>query len=80
MSVGKLFGFYIANFLLMIVTLGFAYPWVKVRIARFSANATLAHVHGDIDHYVTQQQGKQSALGEEMGEAFDVDAAVDLAI
>jgi uncharacterized membrane protein YjgN (DUF898 family) len=80
MTVGGLFGFYIVNFLLMVFTLGFAYPWVKVRVARFSANATQAHVHGSIDQYVTQQQDKQSALGEEMGEAFDVDAAVDLAI
>jgi uncharacterized membrane protein YjgN (DUF898 family) len=80
MTVGRLFGFYIANFLLMIFTLGFAYPWVKVRIARFSANATQALVHGSIDQYVTQQQDKQSALGEEIGEAFEVDAAVDLAI
>jgi uncharacterized membrane protein YjgN (DUF898 family) len=80
MTVGKLFGFYVVNFLLIIFTLGLAYPWVKVRIARFTANATQAHINGSIDQYVTQQQDKQSALGEEMGEAFDVDAAADLAI
>lgn len=79
MTVGRLFGFYIANSLLMLFTLGLAYPWVKVRIARFSANATRATIRGSIDQYVTQQQGKQSALGEEMGEAFDVDADMDLA-
>jgi uncharacterized membrane protein YjgN (DUF898 family) len=79
MTVGKLFGFYLVNLLLMVFTLGLGYPWVKVRIARFSADATQAYVLGSVDQYVTQQQDKQSALGEEMGEAFDVDAAVDLA-
>jgi uncharacterized membrane protein YjgN (DUF898 family) len=78
MTVNKLFCFYAANFLLLIITLGLAYPWVRVRIARFSANATQAEVHGSIDHYVTQQQARQSALGEEMGEVFDADAAVDI--
>lgn len=79
MTVRRLFGFYLANILLMVFTLGLAYPWVMVRIARFSADATKAVVNGSLEQYATQQQGKQSALGEEMGEAFDVDVAVDLA-
>jgi uncharacterized membrane protein YjgN (DUF898 family) len=78
MTVNRLFGFYVTNFLLLVITLGLAYPWVKVRIARFTANASQAMVHGSIDQYVTQQQAKQSALGEEIGEAFDADAAVDI--
>ncbi|MEJ2530115.1 MAG: YjgN family protein [Gammaproteobacteria bacterium] len=78
MTVGQLFKFYLVNILLMIFTLGLAYPWVKVRIARLSANATKAAISGSLDQYVTQQQDKQSALGEEMGDAFDVDVAVDL--
>jgi uncharacterized membrane protein YjgN (DUF898 family) len=78
MTVNRLFGFYLANFLLLVITLGLAYPWVKVRIARFTANASQAMVHGSIDQYVNQQQARQSALGEEIGEAFDADAAVDI--
>ncbi|NOX28185.1 MAG: DUF898 domain-containing protein [Gammaproteobacteria bacterium] len=78
MGVMRLFVFYLVNFLLMVATLGLAYPWVKVRIARFSADATLAHVTGNLDHYISQQQNYQSALGDEMGEAFDVGADVGL--
>lgn len=79
MTVWKLFRFYMANILLMIATLGLAYPWVKVRIAQFNANATRAHVRGSLDQYVNAQQDKQSALGDEMGEAFDVAADMGLA-
>jgi uncharacterized membrane protein YjgN (DUF898 family) len=78
MTVNRLFGLYVTNFLLLVITLGLAYPWVKVRIARFTADASKAMVHGSVDQYVTQQQSRQSALGEELGEAFDADAAVDI--
>ncbi|MBL1433044.1 MAG: DUF898 domain-containing protein [Gammaproteobacteria bacterium] len=78
MTVMRLFVFYSINLLLMVFTLGLAYPWVKVRIARFSANATHAHVTGSLDQFVSQQQSHQSALGDEMGEAFDVGADVGI--
>lgn len=78
-TTGRLFRFYLVNILLMIFTLGFAYPWIKVRIARIMANTTDAHMAGSLDQYVSLQQSKQSAIGDEIGEAFDVDANLDLA-
>jgi uncharacterized membrane protein YjgN (DUF898 family) len=78
-TTGRLFRFYLVNILLMIFTLGFAYPWIKVRIARIMANTTEAHMTGSLDQYVSLQQSKQSAIGDEIGEAFDVDANLDLA-
>lgn len=79
MSVAKLFGIYATNTLLLICTLGLAYPWVKTRLARYNAAATQAELSGSLDQYVSQQQSRQSALGDEMGEAFDVEAELDLA-
>jgi uncharacterized membrane protein YjgN (DUF898 family) len=79
MSVKKLFVIYVTNTLLLICTLGLAYPWVKTRLARYSAVATQAELSGGLDQYVSEQQNRQSALGEEMGEAFDVEAELDLA-
>ncbi|MEZ5541089.1 MAG: YjgN family protein [Pseudomonadota bacterium] len=78
-STGRLFRFYLANILLLLCTLGLAYPWVKVRTARLLAASTRAHLSGSLDQYVSQQQSRQSAAGEEIGEAFDVDAGLDLA-
>ncbi len=79
MSVGKLFRFYLVNVLLLIITLGLAYPWIKVRIARITADATQAQLTSNIGQYISHQQSNQTALGEEMGEAFDVAADMDLA-
>ena len=78
-TTGRLFRFYLVNILLMICTLGLAYPWIKVRSARLMASTTEAHMSGSLDQYVSIQQSRQSAIGDEIGEAFDVDANLDLA-
>ena len=78
-TTGRLFRFYLVNVLLMICTLGLAYPWIKVRSARLMASITKAHLAGSLDQYVSLQQSRQSAIGEEIGEAFDMDANLDLA-
>ena len=78
-TTGRLFRFYLVNILLMICTLGLAYPWIKVRSARLMASTTEAHMSGSLDQYVSLQQNRQSAIGDEIGEAFDVDANLDLA-
>lgn len=78
-TVGRLFRFYLVNMLLMICTLGLAYPWVRVRTARIMAETAQAHMNGSLDQYVSLQQSKQSAIGDEIGEAFDMDTDMDLA-
>ena len=61
---------YLTNLILIIVTLGLAYPWTKVRLVRYQLETI--NVHGEIGQHVNAQMEKQSALGEEMGEAFDM--------
>jgi len=78
-TTGRLFRFYLVNILLIICTLGFAYPWIRVRSARLMAGTTEAHMSGSLGQYVSLQQNRQSAVGDEIGEAFDVDADLDLA-
>ncbi|WP_415881907.1 YjgN family protein [Neptuniibacter sp. QD34_54] len=80
MTVWGLFKLQAVNLLLMIVSLGFAKPWVDVRKARYSADSLIAEVEGDLGQYVSDQQAKQSALTDEMGEAFDVDSDLGLAV
>jgi uncharacterized membrane protein YjgN (DUF898 family) len=77
-SVGSLLVLMVTNFILLIVSLGFAYPWIKVRSMRYVAEHTCVQVEGDATQYLSQQQSKTSAIGEEMGDAFDVD--MDLGI
>lgn len=67
------------NMLMVIFTLGMARPWAKVREVRYIANNTwIDATDTDIDSYLTQKQDKQSAIGEEVGDVFDVDVGIGL--
>ena len=61
------------NLLAIILTLGLAIPWAKVRLTRYYLENT--HIQAqDISSYISEIQ-KESALGEEIGDVFDVDVA-----
>lgn len=68
-----------SNFLITIFTLGFGRPWAKVREAKYLAqNTWIEATDTDIDSYLTQKQAEQSAIGEEIGDVFDVDVGIGL--
>jgi len=61
------------NFLMVAFTLGLATPWAKVRMARLMLQNTLVDTSIGFDEYLTQQQNNVGAIGEQIGEAFDVE-------
>lgn len=67
-----LFGIHITNVLLIILTLGLAYPWVAVRLYRYSIESINVGATEGLDGYMSSA-GNENALGEELGDAFDVD-------
>ena len=68
----------ISNFLAIIFSLGLALPWAKVRAARLVLENSSVDTDAGFDQYVTQQQARQSALGEQLGDAFDVDLGIGI--
>jgi len=66
----------ISNFLAVIFTLGLALPWAKVRMARLFLENTRVSTDAGFDEYVTQKQKEESSLGEQIGDAFDVDVGL----
>lgn len=70
---GYLLYLYVTNTLAMMFTLGLLMPWAKVRTARYRASVTSVDVVGDLAQFTSAQEEQQSALGEEMGEMFDMD-------
>ncbi len=78
MQHNRLFGIQFTNFLLLVFTLGIAWPWTRIRLARYRIETLSARIYGDLEGYITQMQDKQSALGEEMGEAFDINLDLGL--
>jgi len=68
----KFFGISFTNLLLLIFTLGLAYPWTAVRLYRYSTESIHVGASEGLDGYMSQK-GHEGALGEELGEAFDID-------
>ena len=66
----------ITNFIVVILTLGLAFPWAKVRMARLMLENTLIDTETGFHDYVTQKQKEESSLGEQIGDAFDVDVGL----
>lgn len=66
---------YFSNSFLTAITLGLYIPWAKVRLARYRAECTSMTIEGDLDHFLAAERQRTSALGEELGEAFDVGLA-----
>lgn len=64
---------YVTNTLAMMISLGLLMPWAKVRTARYRASVTSVDMTGDLSKFTAAEEEKQSALGEEMGEMFDMD-------
>jgi uncharacterized membrane protein YjgN (DUF898 family) len=77
-KVNRLFWIQFSNVLMLICSIGLAYPWAVVRLTRYKLATLGAYIYGDKDQFVTQMLKRQSALGEELGEAFDLD--LDLGI
>ncbi|MFT7880941.1 MAG: DUF898 family protein [Sulfurimonas sp.] len=63
-------------FFLIVLTLGFGAPWAKVRVAKIVLSNTLVGAPNGFDKYISQEQTQSSALGEELGDAFDVDVGL----
>jgi len=62
----------LTNTLLTIITLGFYYPWAKVRLSAFFAEALSVTSTSSLDDFVQNESGKIGATGAEVGEFFDI--------
>ena len=65
-----------SNLLMIVFTVGLAYPFAKVRKVRLLTEATQLNGSMDLSDITDQVKEKENALGDEIGEAFDVDVGV----
>ena len=65
-------GLYIVNSLAIVISLGLLIPWAKVRTAAYRASC-LTLTASSLDGFIAAEEQKISALGEQLGEVFDVD-------
>uniref|UniRef100_A0A486XRT7 Probable transmembrane protein n=1 Tax=Rheinheimera sp. BAL341 TaxID=1708203 RepID=A0A486XRT7_9GAMM len=66
----------LSNLLAIIVTLGLAYPWTKIRKAAYLASVTTVAVYPAIDNLIEDAQQNSNAFGEEAAGLFDVDVSL----
>jgi uncharacterized membrane protein YjgN (DUF898 family) len=72
-SMTGMLGIYLSNIVAIALSLGLLVPWAQMRILRYQLNHTWVDVAGSLDDAVAGQLNEVSALGEEIGDVFDVD-------
>lgn len=66
----------LSNSLLLIVTLGLAFPITQIRKNHLLARATEVTLQPDLEHLVNTEQTDERAFGEEAAGVFDVDLSL----
>ena len=66
-----LFAVVFPNTIFTILTVGLYYPWAAVRLARYMQEHLWVEA-ADLDGFVAAQREQENALGDEIGEAFDL--------
>lgn len=66
----------VTNLLAMVVTLGLAYPWAKIRKARYLAGVTMVSISDTADQLIDNVQSHTGAFGEEAADFFDIDVSL----
>ena len=70
---GALYRIYLTNIIAIALTVGLAIPWAKVRLARYRLARFSLHAAGDLDGHIAQEREQMAALGQELGDALDLD-------
>ncbi len=78
LSASTLFGIYVTNIIAIVVTVGLMVPWAKVRVTKYRASQTTVLLADDWERYVAADQQAGSALGDEIGDAFDIGADIGI--
>lgn len=75
LGIGRFLAVSLTNNIAIILTLGFFYPWAKIRMTSLLVNS-LSIEATDLDGFVAAEADQQRALGEELGEAFDIGVSI----
>ena len=73
LETGPLFRLYLANVVLIVATFGFYSPWAKVRQMQYQLAHLRVVARGDLDQFVAAAGDDTDAIGEEVGDFFDID-------
>ncbi len=67
---------YFTNTLAITLSLGLMIPWAQIRMARYRAQCLQLEIADSLDNFIAAEQKNVSALGDQVGEVFDVEMSV----
>lgn len=73
LRVGYMMYLYFTNTLAIAVSLGLLIPWARIRTARYRLGHTQVEMAGDLEQFANDELRDQAAVGEEIGDLFDLD-------
>lgn len=76
LKTGSIGWIYFSNTLAIALSLGLLIPWANIRMARYRVSCLQLNVQGALDRYIAAEEQKVSALGEQIGEVFDMEFSV----
>ena len=65
-----------SNLFAIILSFGLLVPWAKIRLARYRLDKLSMLATSNLDGFVKQEQENAGAVGEEIGELFDIDIGI----
>ncbi|HEU5136636.1 MAG TPA: YjgN family protein [Steroidobacteraceae bacterium] len=71
-----LIGIYVSNLFAIVFTLGLYYPWAKVRQVRYQLENMAIDSDGNLEAFTASSGVGIDAVGEEVGDFFDVDFGI----
>jgi uncharacterized membrane protein YjgN (DUF898 family) len=78
LSVRSMLFIYLTNMLAIVFSIGLLTPWAQIRLAKYRADQTKVILAGDWERYIAAEERAGSALGDEIGEAFDVELDIGI--
>ena len=76
MQTSKIGWIYFSNTLAIAFSLGLLIPWANIRMARYRIHCLQLNVQNSLDDFIAAVEKHVSALGEEVGEVFDMDVSI----
>jgi uncharacterized membrane protein YjgN (DUF898 family) len=73
MKAGEVFWLYLVNIIAIICSIGLAVPWAVVRTMRYRASRLVLIATEGLEGFIGAESGQISAVGQEVGEMFDLD-------
>jgi len=67
---------YFTNTVVIALSLGLMIPWAQTRMARYRAECLQLKAGDSLNNFIAAEQKNVSALGDQMGEVFDVEMSI----